>query len=397
MVDETIDNQEPGMEEETFNLDMVEKSEDRFQSLSVGQIIDAKVILVRDSEVFVDIGGKSDMVIPLLELTSATVTSAKEVVKTGDIIKVMVAKAGGEEGVRLSRRRIEQEEVWVKLEVVLREDKTITGTVLELIKGGLSVNVEGIKAFMPASQSGLGFINNLADLVGKTFPVKILELDRAKRRLLVSRRVILEAEKERFEGEFFNQVAEGQRKVGKVSRIVDFGAFVDLGSGIEGLIHISELSWNRVKSAREILKEGDEVEVLIAKVDKEKKKLSLSLKQIQSHPWLDAIKNFQEGEIYSGTVVRLETFGAFIRLTPGLEGLAHISQLSEKRINKPDEVLKVGDEVKAKILKIDTENRKVALSLKQVTEDKEVEEIGEFLDNQGDSAITQNLGDFIKK
>ena len=297
----------------------------------------------------------------------------------------------------MSRRRIEQEEVWVKLEVVLREDKTITGTVLELIKGGLSVNVEGIKAFMPASQSGLGFITNLADLVGKTFPVKILELDRAKRRLLVSRRVILEAEKERFEGEFFNQVAEGQRKVGKVSRIVDFGAFVDLGSGIEGLIHISELSWNRVKSAREILKEGDEVEVLIAKVDKEKKKLSLSLKQIQSHPWLDAIKNFQEGEIYSGTVVRLETFGAFIRLTPGLEGLAHISQLSEKRINKPDEVLKVGDEVKAKILKIDTENRKVALSLKQVTEDKEVEEIGEFLDNQGDSAITQNLGDFIKK
>lgn len=394
MVEELSKEEMTNLEEESFNPDF---TEDRFQSLSIGDIIDAKVILVRDSEVFVDIGGKSDMVIPLEELTNSQVTSAKDVVKNGDTIKVMVVKAGGEDGVRLSRRRIEQEEVWVKLEEVYKEGQIISGTVTELVKGGLSLKINGLKAFMPASQVSLSFVSDLSNLIGQTFPVKILEFDREKRRLLVSRRVLLEAEKAKAETEFFTTVNEGERKVGKVTRITDFGAFVDLGSGIEGLIHISELSWNRVKSVREVLKENQEVEVLITKVDKEKKKISLSLKQIQTHPWLDAIKQFTEGQVYPGIVMRLESFGAFIRLAPGLEGLAHISQLSDKRINKPDEVVKVGDEVQVKILKIDSENRKISLSLKQITEDKEKEEIDGFLENQEETSMTQSLGDLIKQ
>lgn len=381
-------------DEEQFRLDL---ATERFQHLEEGRIIEAKVILVRDSEAYVDIGGKSDLFIPLEELTNEPVTSAKEVVKAGDVIKVMVVRNGDGDGLRLSKRRVEQERVWADLNEAFKTASSVEATVTEEVKGGLGLKINGIKAFMPASQAGLGYIKNLAELVGQSFPVRILEFDRVKRRVVVSRRIILEEARKLAEAEFFNTVAEGDRKRGKVIRITDFGVFVDLGAGVEGLIHISEISWNRVKSAREVLTEGDEVEVLVTKVDREKMKIGLSLKQLQTHPWVEAIKEFTEGGIYRGTVVRLESFGAFIRLRPGLDGLAHISQLSEKRIGKPDELLKVGDEVNVKILKIDYDNRKVSLSLKQVTEDQTQKEYGDFLEAQDEEPITQNLGELLNQ
>jgi small subunit ribosomal protein S1 len=380
--------------EEQFDMNL---AEDRFQYLSKGQIVEATVILVKDGEVFVDIGGKSDLVIPLEELTSKPVSSAKEVVQVGDKIKAMVVKIGDDDGILLSRKRIEQEEVWDLLETVYQNQTPVDAYVDEVVKGGLSVRINGLKGFMPASQSSLGFVKDLADFVGQTYQVKIIEFDRSKRRIVVSRRVILEVEKLAAESSFYQNITEGQRQTGKVTRITDFGAFVDLGSGIEGLIHISELSWYRVKSVKDVLKEGDQVEVLITKIDQANKKISLSLKQVQNHPWDEKIKNFEEGKVYQGVVVKLESFGAFIRLTDGIEGLAHVSQISEKRISKPDEVLTVGAEVQAKIIKIDYENRKVALSLKQVTEDKVDSEISQFLDQQEDKPITQSIGDLINK
>lgn len=380
--------------EEQFDMNL---AEDRFQYLSKGQIVEATVILVKDGEVFVDIGGKSDLVIPLEELTSKSVASAKEVVQVGDKIKAMVVKIGNEDGILLSRKRIEQEEVWDLLETVYQNQTPVDAYVDEVVKGGLSVRINGLKGFMPASQSSLGFVKDLTEFVGQTYQVRIIEFDRSKKRLVVSRRVILEAEKLAAESSFYQNINEGQRRTGKVTRITDFGAFVDLGSGIEGLIHISELSWHRVKSVKDVLKEGDQVEVLITKIDQANKKISLSLKQVQNHPWDEKIKNFEEGKVYQGVVVKLESFGAFIRLTDGIEGLAHVSQISEKRISKPDEVLSVGAEVQAKIIKIDYENRKVALSLKQVTEDKVDTEINQFLDQQEDKPITQSIGDLIKK
>lgn len=381
-------------------LDQAEKfeyewPEDRFKELQEGQIIEAKVIIVRDDAAFVDIGGKSDLVIPVAELSNTLVTSAKELVKPGDIFKVMVTKTGDDDKILLSKRLVDQEQNWWHLEEIFNTGKSITGTVTEAVKSGLNVNLDGIRAFMPASQSGLGA--NLESLIGQTFPVKILEYDRAKKRVLVSRRILLEEEKRKAEAAFFSSIHEGEHKNGVVTRLTDFGAFVDLGSGIEGLIHVSEMSWTRVKSPREVLKEGDKVEVIITKVDPAAKRISLSLKQLQSHPWDEASLKFKEGQIYSGTVVRMESFGAFVRLAPGVDGLVHISQISDKRISKPEEVLKIDQEVQAKILKIDTTNRKISLSLNEIAQDQNKQELEQFFNSQGDGAITQNLGQFFKK
>jgi ribosomal protein S1 len=385
-------DQEMTVEDEKFDY---EWPEDRFKELQEGQIIEAKVIIVRDDVAFVDIGGKSDLVIPVAELSNTPAISAKELVKAGDVIKVMVTKAGGDDKILLSKRLVDQEQKWFQLEEIFKTGKTINGTVTETVKAGLNVNLNGIRAFMPASQSGLGA--DLESLVGQNFPVKILEYDRPKKRVLVSRRVLLEAEKRKAEAELFSTIHEGERKNGQVTRITDFGAFVDLGSGVEGLIHVSEMSWTRVKSPREVLKEGDKVEVIIIKVDPATKRISLSLKQLQSHPWDEAALKFKEGSIYPGTVVRMESFGAFVRLAPGVDGLVHISQISDKRISKPEEVLKIDQEVQAKILKIDTANRKISLSLNEIAQDQNKHEMEQFFNSQGDEAITQNLGQFFKK
>ncbi|HBE78028.1 MAG TPA: bifunctional 4-hydroxy-3-methylbut-2-enyl diphosphate reductase/30S ribosomal protein S1, partial [Firmicutes bacterium] len=309
--------QETGVSDEKF-----EWPEDHFKDLDEGQIIEAKVIIVRDDAAFVDIGGKSDLVIPLAELSNEPATSAKELVKVGDVIKVMVTRSGGEDRILLSKRLVDQEQKWFQLEEVFKSGKTISGKVTQTVNAGLNVDIDGIRAFMPASQSGLKA--DLESLVGQTFPVKILEYDRAKKRVLVSRRVLLEEERQKAETAFFSTVQEGERRNGRVTRITNFGAFVDLGSGVEGLIHVSEMSWFRVKSPRDVLKEDDQVEVIVTKVDPAMKRISLSLKQLQSHPWDQAISQFKEDSIYPGTVVRMESFGAFVRLAPEVDGLVHI-------------------------------------------------------------------------
>jgi 4-hydroxy-3-methylbut-2-enyl diphosphate reductase len=380
------------IEEEKFDF---EWPEDRFKELQEGQIIEAKVIIVRDDAAFVDIGGKSDLVIPVAELSNTQAISAKELVKPGDVIKVMVTRTNGDDKILLSKRLVDQEQKWLEFEEIFKAGKPINGKVTEAVKAGLNVDIDGVRAFMPASQSGFGA--NLESMVGQTFLVKILEYERAKKRVLVSRRVLLEEEKRKAEATFFSTIHEGDRKNGQVTRITDFGAFVDLGAGVEGLIHVSEMSWMRVKSPREILKEGDKVEVIIIKVDPAAKRISLSLKQLQSHPWDQAAVNFKEGVIYPGTVVRMESFGAFVRLAPEVDGLVHISQISDKRISKPEEVLTIGQEVQAKILKIDTANRKISLSLNAIAQDQNKEELDQFFTSQGDGAITQNLAQFFKK
>lgn len=392
------------MVEEKENLIEIEENEmfnpdfeaDRFHTVEIGEIISAKVILVKDDEAYVDIGGKSDMVIPLKELTDQPVASAKEVVKSGDVIKVMVVKAGGDDGVQLSKRRIDQEKGWEDLAVAYEKKSILTGKVIGLVKGGLNLKLSGVNAFMPASQISLSFQANLAEFVDQEVKLQIIEFDRERRRVVVSRRIVLEAEKREAEKSFYQTIAEGKRLTGKVTRTTNFGAFIDLGSGIEGLIHISELSWNRVKSVEEVLKPGQTVDVVITKIDTEQKKIGLSLKQIQAHPWVEAIKNFSEGDVYHGKVTRLEAFGAFVALAPQLEGLVHVSQISDKRISKPDEVLKVGEEVVVKIIKIDYENKKVSLSIKQVSEDQASQENESFLEGQ-DQGFTQSLEHLFKK
>lgn len=387
---------DPELEASSQMEEAMKEAGERKLELEPGQIIEAKVVLVHEDAAFVDLGGKSDFAIPLIELSAAPITSAREVVKEGDLIKVMVIRTGDDEKISLSKRRADEEQVWLDLKEAFQDGKVLTGLVTGVVKGGLNVNLNGVRAFMPASHAVLGRPAGLDNLVGQTIEVKILELDAEKRRVLVSRKSILEEERRKIEAEFFQNIKEGERRKGKVTRIVNFGAFVDLGSGIEGLIHISELSWRRVKKVGDLLKEGDEVETVVIKVDAANKKVSLSLKQTGEHPWYQAVKNFAENAVYPGTVVRLEPFGAFIRLAPEVEGLAHISQLADKRVNNPEEVLSVGQEVQAKILKIDRANRKISLSLKQVTTDQEKQQLNEFLEQQEDQPFVQSLGDFLK-
>lgn len=368
----------PGDSEEPMTYDW---PDDRFKELTKGQIIEAKVILVRDDAAFVDIGGKSDLTIPLEELAVDPPASARELVKPGDTITVMVMSTqGDEEKVRLSKRLVDQEQIWIDLEAAFQESATVNGKVAGLVKGGVNVEIGSIKAFMPASQATLnpGKDKDLSELVGQEFPVKIMEFDRSKHRVLVSRRVILEEQKRQAANELLSAIKEGDRRTGTVTRLTDFGAFVDLGSGIEGLIHVSELSWQRVKSAKEILNEGDQVEVLITKIDQAARKISLSLKQIQPHPWKEGISQFKEGEIYPGTVVRLESFGVFVRLAPGIEGLIHISELSWERVKSAKEILSEGDSVDVLITKIDPSAQKISLSLRQIKPHPWEEGIGQF-------------------
>lgn len=392
------------MLEEKLNLEMendaelqMEYSEDQFHAVKRGQIIEAKVVLVRNDEVYVDIGGKADMVIPLNELTDQPIASAKELVKDGDLIQVMVVKAGGEDGVVLSKRRVDQAKVWEEFNSLYQSGAILEGKIIELVKGGLIVKINGINAFMPASKATLGFEADLSKLVGQAVQVKIIEFDRAQHKLVVSRRELLEAERKQVEDAFYKTISEGQRITGPVTRITNFGAFVDLGSGIEGLLHISELSWNRIKKVEDLLQVGQKVEAVIIKVDQANRKISLSLKQIEEHPWVKAVKGFKEGAVYQGEVTKLESFGAFIKLAPDLEGLAHISQLSERRISKPDEVVQVGDQVKVKLIKIDYDQRRVSLSLRQVAEDQEAQVKEEFLSQQDDQFFGQSLEGFFKE
>jgi ribosomal protein S1 len=373
--------------------------DDRFRELTEGQIIDAKVILVRDDAVFVDIGGKSDLTVLLEELAVNPAGSAKEMVKPGDVIKVMVMRGGDEDKIRLSKRMVEQEQIWFDLEAAVKEGTPVTGKVAGVVKGGVNVLINGIKAFMPASQATLNPSKDLSDLVGQEFPVKILEFDRSKRRVLVSRRELLAAEKKRATTEFFASVKEGERRTGTITRLTDFGAFVDLGSGIEGLIHISELSWQRVKSAKEILNEGDKVEVLVTKVDPAAQKISLSLKQIQPHPWTEGINQFKEGGVYSGTVARLESFGVFVRLAPGIEGLVHISELSWERVKSAKEILSEGDKVDVLVTKIDPAAQKVSLSLRQIKPHPWEEGISQFKEGEvypGTVVRLESFGAFVR-
>lgn len=372
--------------------------DDRFKELTQGQIIEAKVILVRDDAAFVDIGGKSDLTIPVEELAVNPASSAKEMVKPGDIITVMVMRTGDEDKVRLSKRLVDQEQVWLDFEASFKEGAPVIGKVTGAVKGGVNIMVGGIKAFMPASQATLYPSKDLTDLVGQEFPVKILEFDRAKHRVLVSRRELLAAEKKRVSTEFFGSIKEGDRRNGTVTRLTDFGAFVDLGSGIEGLIHVSELSWQRVKSAKEILNEGDQVEVLITKIDPAVQKISLSLKQIQPHPWTEGISKFKEGAVFPGTVVRLESFGVFVRLAPGIEGLIHISELSWERVKSAKEILSEGDQVEVLITKIDPAAQKISLSLKQI-KPHPWEGVSEFKEGEvypGTVARLESFGAFVR-
>jgi 4-hydroxy-3-methylbut-2-enyl diphosphate reductase len=366
--------------------------------LEQGSIVKGKIVGIRKDEVFVDIGYKGEGSISLAELAYPAPENAAEVVSEGQIIDVLVLDLESNDGIKLSKVKADAIVAWDVLEEALENKKQVEAKVLEVVNGGLKVSVLGIHGFVPASQVELRFVEDLSPFKGQTLTFQPIEVDRIKKRVILSRKVILQEQRRILEEETFSKLAVGQIVSGTVRRIVDFGAFIDIG-GIDGLVHISDLSWHRVKSPQEIVALGDQVKVLILKIDNEAKKISLSLKEVGRDPWLDLIEQYSVGAIVKGKVTKITKFGAFIELVPGIEGLVHMSELSDERVNKVEDVVAVGQEVTVKILEISKENKRISLSINKAQQDAERVEYQSYLDKQEGtgSTIGDKLGHLFKK
>lgn len=375
---------QPTNNEESFAKLEAEMAE--LEEPSRGDIIKGTVIQVLDDEVMVNVGGKSEGIIPLRELSMTDIDSCKEIVAVGDELEVLVLKWDADGTILLSKKKVDSSRALDKLEEDYQANKIVNGTIIDVVKGGLLVDV-GVVAFLPASHVEDGYVKNLEDYKDKNFDFKIIEFNRNKRRgsqIVVSRKELVAEEKSKLKQEFWNNIEEGQTRIGKIKRIVDYGAFIDLG-GYEGLLHVSELEHRRINHPSDILNEGDEIEIHILGVDKEKQRVSLSRKALLKSPWDSLIEEYHEGDLIEGTVVRIAPFGAFIELIPGVDGLVHISQLANYRVEKPEDIVKVGEKITTKIISLDLEEKKVGLSIKQVAGDAQEQEVQAYLENQEDT------------
>lgn len=367
--------------------------------LEAGMVVKGKIVDVRKEEIFVDIGYKGEGIIPLAELAYPVPENASEIVTVGQTIDVLVEDADSVEGIiKLSKVKAEEIVAWDKLEAALENHQPIEGKVLEAVKGGLSVAVFNQRAFVPASHVELHYVEDLSSFVGQTLELIPIEIDKDKKRIVLSRKVLLQEQRQQREAEIYATLTEKQVIKGIVRRLTNFGAFVDIG-GVDGLLHISDMSWQRVKSPSDVVSVGDEVTVQVLKVDQEKKKISLSLKYAERDPWLDKIEQFSVGMIVKGKVSKTAKFGAFVEFCPGLEGLVHLSELADHRVTSTEEVVKTGQEVKVKITDIDKSHKRVGLSISQAQQDAERSEFQSYLDNQHEIHVTlgEKFGHLFKR
>ncbi|MGI6588545.1 MAG: bifunctional 4-hydroxy-3-methylbut-2-enyl diphosphate reductase/30S ribosomal protein S1 [Peptococcia bacterium] len=363
------------------------------QTFQPGDLVKGTIVQVSSEEALIDIGGKSEGILPVTEFTNYKVDLSEEL-QVGEEIIVEIIKKDKEGNIILSRKKAYFNEVMDKLEQAQKTGEIIEAPVIEIVKGGLLVDV-GVRGFVPASQVERFFVKDFKEYLQKTLRLKVLELDKEKRKVVLSQRVILEEEYVKQKAALLNELAEGQIRKGVVKRLTNFGAFVDLG-GLDGLLHVSELGWGRVNHPSDVVQEGDEIEVYVLNVDPEKEKVSLSLKKLLSDPWQEAVKKYKIDSIVTGKVVRIVSFGAFVELEPGLDGLVHISKISKQRIEKVSDVLEVGQEIKVKIIEIDLDKKRISLSIKDVATDQEETEYTSYL-NQQDSPGTVTIGDLIKE
>jgi len=346
--------------------ELIEAMEASFRDFNDGDIVEGEVVKIDRDEVLLDIGYKSEGVIPSKELSIRHDVDPNEVVKVGDRIEALVLQKEDKEGrLILSKKRAQYERAWGKIEEVMTSGQTITGPVIEVVKGGLILDI-GLRGFLPASLVDLRRVRDLHPFVGQELEAKIIELDRNRNNVVLSRRAFLEESQSEGRKKFLEGLQKGERRKGAVSSIVNFGAFVDLG-GVDGLVHVSELSWKHVDHPSEVVAVGQEVEVEVLDVDLERERVSLSLKATQEDPWKEFERKYKAGEIIEGQVTKLVPFGAFVRVAPGIEGLVHISELSHEHVDAPESVLSVGDDVSAKVIDVDVSRRRVSLSMRQVS------------------------------
>ena len=332
-----------------------------------GDIVEGTVVKVDRDEVLLDIGYKTEGVILARELSIKHDVDPDEIVSVGDEIEALVLQKEDKEGrLLLSKKRAQYERAWGTIERVKEEDGVVTGTVIEVVKGGLILDI-GLRGFLPASLVEMRRVRDLQPYVGRELEAKIIELDKNRNNVVLSRRAYLEQTQSEVRTNFLHTLQKGQVRSGVVSSIVNFGAFVDLG-GVDGLVHVSELSWKHIDHPSEVVEVGNEVTVEVLEVDFDRERVSLSLKKTQEDPWQAFARTHAIGQVVPGKVTKLVPFGAFVRVEDGIEGLVHISELAQRHVEVPEQVAKVGDEVFVKVIDIDLERRRISLSLKQANE-----------------------------
>ena len=369
-------------------------AEESMKEFNPHEVIEGTVVLVNRDEAYVDIGYKTEIPIAKKELAYPEPEAATDVVKVGDKINVYVVALGGENGLILSKTRADRLVAWEKVEKVKEEKQIIEVEILQVVKGGLLTTAFGLRGFIPASQIALHFVKDLNEFVGQKVEVEIMEADPKKQRLVLSRRSVLEAQREQKREEALASIVEGEKRTGVVKRLVDYGAFIDIG-GVDGLAHISDLSWDHIKNPADVLSVGQEVEVLVKAFDPETKRISLSIKDTVRDPWFDKAEKYPVGSYVKGKIVKLTDFGAFMEIEPGFDGLIRMRELSPKHITKASEAVSVGDEVTVKVIHVDMDNKKVALSITKVQQDAEKAEYQDFLAKQDNTAVT--IGDEVNE
>lgn len=337
-----------------------------------GDLIDGTVVKIEHDEVLVDIGFKSEGVIPARELSIRKDADPSEVVNLGDKIEALVLQKEDKDGrLILSKKRAEYERAWIQVEDKFKAGEVVTGEVIEVVKGGLILDI-GLRGFLPASLVDLRRVKDLSAYLGTEIEARVIEMDRNRNNVVLSRRALLEEGRKNERAEILEKLSKGMRLKGTVSSIVDFGAFVDLG-GIDGLIHISELSWSHVNHPSEVVKVGEEVEVEVLDVDLQRERISLGLKQTTEDPWTKLVETYPVGTVVDGKVTKIVPFGAFIELGANVEGLVHISEMAMKHIDSPAQVVHVGDTVKVKVMDVNVERRRISLSMKAAAEELGIE------------------------
>src|SRR5947199_7831867 len=368
MPNETIND--PRLEEGVWTTDpesgeLVPDYDSTFPTIEEGQVVNGTVVRVDKDEVLVDIGYKSEGVIPVSELSIRRSINPADEVSVGDDIAALVMTNEDAEGrLILSKKRARLELAWKAIENAAESGEPVNGRVIEVVKGGLILDL-GVRVLLPASLVDIRRVQDLDEFMGQELRCKVIELNRSRNNVVLSRRAVLEDERKEMRQAILDRLNPGDVVDGTISNIVDFGAFVDL-DGMDGLIHISELSWSHVNHPSEVLEIGQQVKVKVLDIDRERQRISLGLKQTQSDPWQQVLDTYNEGDEVEGKVTKVVTFGAFVESLPGVEGLVHISELAQHHVENPREVVSQGDEVKAKIIEVDGERRRLSLSLKRV-------------------------------
>jgi small subunit ribosomal protein S1 len=334
-------------------------------SFEEGDVVNGKVVRIDKDEVLVDIGYKAEGVIPSNELSIRKSVDPAEEVEIGEEVDALVLTKEDAEGrLILSKKRARFEKAWRRIEIAADSGEPVEGSVIEVVKGGLILDL-GVRGFLPASLVDIRRVHNLDEFMGQTLECKVIELNRSRNNVVLSRRAVLEEERKEVREQILGRLEPGQVVEGKISNIVDFGAFVDL-DGIDGLIHISELSWSHVNHPSEVVAIGDTVRIKVLDIDRDRQRISLGLKQTQEDPWQRVISTHRQGDVLEGQVTKVVAFGAFVEILPGVEGLVHISELADHHVENPSEVVEPGTTLNVKILEIDEERRRLSLSIKRV-------------------------------